>query len=445
MSKRITDSQLLGELGETAIKKLVLEMQFIYDPRGRLEAGTDGIIELRDPRSGTPLGKLLGVQVKATKDGQYVRESDRSFEYLLRPDDLKYWRGSNIPVIIVVWREIDGSAYWKDVTDCVRGEERRLKFSKEGDVFDARCVDRIGALTIDRRTPGVYLPPLNQGEEAIINLLRIKLPDEVFLASSPFGSGRDAIPELVKHDNTRFDWVIRKRRFVSFFDPKDYATRAIVDLDQVDAVDTKLFALNDDLDDTNDVIDLLRRTVERQTSGQLSYLRKDRLFHFRATEINKSRSYRYVANVNETSARVVSAYANKKYPKGQGYVRHHAANFRFERLADEWFLVVDPTFYFTKDGFQPHRFPEALLAGKKRLERNAAVRGQVMMWQHLLVESGKSEAGLFDNDKPEPILGFEALPLIQLSQAVPESSWTRSDPRAKEMESRDLFEEGSPA
>jgi hypothetical protein len=50
----------------------------------------------------------------------------------------------------------------------------------------------------DRRTPGVYLPPLTQGEQAIINLLRIKLPDGIFLASSPFGSGRDAIPGLVK-------------------------------------------------------------------------------------------------------------------------------------------------------------------------------------------------------------------------------------------------------
>jgi hypothetical protein len=249
----------------------------------------------------------------------------------------------------------------------------------------------------------------------------------------------------VKHDNTRFDWVIRKRRFVSFFDPRDYGTRSIVDLDQVDAVDTNLLAFNDDLDDTNDMTDLLRRAVERQTSTQLSYLRKDRLFHFRATAINKSRSYRYVADVNETSARVVSAYANKKDPKRQGYVRHHAATIRFERLADEWFLIVDPTFYFTRDGFQAHRFPEALLAGKKRLERNAAVRGQVMMWQYLLVESGKPVAGLFDTGKPEPILRFETTPLIQLPQAVPESSWTRTDPRAKEMESRDLFDEGSPA
>jgi hypothetical protein len=59
MTKRITDSQMLGELGETAVKKLVLEMHFIYESRGRLEAGTDGIIELRDPRSGAPLGSCL--------------------------------------------------------------------------------------------------------------------------------------------------------------------------------------------------------------------------------------------------------------------------------------------------------------------------------------------------------------------------------------------------
>jgi Domain of unknown function (DUF4365) len=442
MGKRITDSQILGELGETAVKKIVLEMQFIYDPRGRLEAGTDGIIELRDPKSGAPLGKLLGVQVKSTESGQYIRESDRSFEYLLKRDDLKYWRTSNIPVIIVLWRKSDETAYWKEVTDCVRGEERRLSFDKSADAFDTRCVDRIGSLTIDRRTPGVFLPPLNRGEEVIINLLRIRLPDEIFLATSPFGSGPDAIPELVKNDNPRFDWVIRKRRFVSFFDPREFATRAIVDLDQVEAIDTKLLAFNDDVDDTNNMIDLLRRTVERQTSTQLSYLREDRLFHFRATEINRARSYRYVANVKETSAKVVSVYANRKNSKGKGYVRHHAARLRFERFANEWFTVIDPDFYFTNDGFQPHRFPEALLAGKKRLERNAAVRGQVIMWQHLLVESGGREVGLFDADLPEPVLQFERLPAIDLSQAVPESSWIRTDPRAGEMEALDLFEEG---
>ena len=350
MAKRITESQILGELGETAVKKIVLEMRFIYDPRGRLEAGTDGIMELRDPHSGAPLGKLLGVQVKSTRSGKYVRETDRGFEYLLKPADLEYWRTTNIPVILVVWRESDGSAYWKDVTDCVRGDERRLRFDKSADVFDTSCADRVGDLTIDRRTPGVYLPPLNLGEEALINLLRIKLPDEIFVATSPFGGGRDAIPELVKHDDPRFDWVIRNRRFVSFFDPREYGTRAIVDLDQVEAVDTSLVAFNDDIDDRNNMMELLRRTIERQTSTQLWYLRDDRLFYFRARGVNKARSYKYFAKVNETSAKVVSVYPNSRKPE-RGYVRHHAASFRFELLADEWFVVVDPTFHFTRDGF----------------------------------------------------------------------------------------------
>jgi hypothetical protein len=64
-------------------------------------AGTDGIIELRIPERRTALAKLLGVQVKSTESGQYIRER-RSFEYLLKPDDLKYWRvkhsGGHCPV-----------------------------------------------------------------------------------------------------------------------------------------------------------------------------------------------------------------------------------------------------------------------------------------------------------------------------------------------------------
>jgi hypothetical protein len=442
MSKHVTDSQVLGELGETAVKKIVLETGFIYEQRGRLEAGVDGLIELRDPKSGAPLGKLLAVQVKSTASGKYLRETDRQFEYLLRPDDLALWHQSNIPVIIVLWRQSDGSAYWKDVTDSLRGEERRLRFDKETDRFDASCADRLGSLTIDRRTPGVFVPPLNRGEDAIINMMRVRLPDEIFLSSSPFGSRRDAIPELHKHGSPRYDWIIRNRRFASFFDPRDYPTKSIVDIDQVEAVDTALFVMNDDLDDRNDTIDLLRRTLERQVVSELAFLPKDRLFHFIAMAQNKSRSYRYEASVKDASAKVVSYYSNKKKPDSPGYVRHHAASFRFERLGDEWFVVIDPTFYFTRNGFQPHRYPEALLAGKKRLERNAAVRGQVIMWQHLLAQSGSKEQGLFDTVSNDPVLQFEHLPVLTLSQAVPESSWTRTDPRAKDMQAADLFEEG---
>jgi hypothetical protein len=446
MDKRITDSQILGELGETAVKKIVLETGFIYENRGRLEAGTDGLIELRDRRNGAPLGKLLGVQVKATADGKYVRETDQQFEYVLRAADLAYWRKYNIPVIVVLWRQSDGTAYWKDVSEGMQGDERRLKFDKNEDVFGPGCADRLAALTIDRRTPGVYVPPLNMGESAILNMMRIRLPEEIFIATSPFGTGRDAIPDLLKQRETRFDWVIRKRRYLSFFDPREFGTRAIVDLDQVEAVDTALVTLNDDLDDTNDTIELLRRSVAHQASAQIRHLAKERLFYFHALGVNKSRSYKYASSVKDTSAKVVSYYLNKKFPDKPGYVRHHAANLRFERLGDEWFIVIDPTFYFTRNGFEPHPFPGALLAGKKRLERNAAVRGQVIMWQSLLVDSATPKNDLFQEaTASDHLVGFESLPLVELEQAVPEDTCNRTDPRAKEMQAADLFEEGLPA
>lgn len=446
MGKRITDSQILGELGETAVKKIVLETGFIYENRGRLEAGTDGLIELRDRRNGAPLGKLLGVQVKATADGKYVRETDQQFEYVMKAADFEYWRKYNIPVVIVLWRQSDGTAYWKDVSDGIRGDERRLKFDKNEDVFGPGCADRLAALTIDRRTPGVYVPPLNTGESAILNMMRIRLPEEIFIATSPFGTGRDAIPDLLKQRKTRFDWVIRKRRYLSFFDPREFGTRAIVDLDQVEAVDTALVALNDDLDDTNDTIELLRRSVAHQASMQIRHQAKERLFYFHALGVNKSRSYKYASSVKDTSAKVVSYYPNKKFPDKPGYVRHHAANLRFERLGDEWFIVIDPTFYFTRNGYEPHPFPGALLAGKKRLERNAAVRGQVIMWQSLLADSATPKNDLFqETAASDHLIGFEGLPLAELAQAVPEDTWNRTDPRAKEMEAADLFEEGLPA
>jgi hypothetical protein len=56
-------------------------------------------------------------------------------------------------------------------------------------------------------------------ESLHLNLLRIILPDEIFVAESPFKSGRDAVPTLVGQDDRYFDCVIRGRRFVSFRDP----------------------------------------------------------------------------------------------------------------------------------------------------------------------------------------------------------------------------------
>ena len=90
-------------------------MGFAFDGRNRLETGVDGLLELRDPQTGQTLAQWIGAQVKTTDKGAYVHEDDDGFEYLLKPDDLAYWRGSNIPVILVLVRLSDNSMFWKPV------------------------------------------------------------------------------------------------------------------------------------------------------------------------------------------------------------------------------------------------------------------------------------------------------------------------------------------
>ena len=128
MSKKITPNQLLGEIGEAAVRLRFLTMGFQFDGRSRLEAGVDGIAEVMD--NGKPLARMIAVQIKATESSRYATENESSFTYLVRPDDLEYWRPSNLPVILVLYRKSDNTYFWKQV-DAQSSEDRRLKIRQD--------------------------------------------------------------------------------------------------------------------------------------------------------------------------------------------------------------------------------------------------------------------------------------------------------------------------
>jgi hypothetical protein len=148
MPKTLTSSQLLGEIGEAAARLRFLSIGFQFDGRSRLEAGIDGIAEVMD--KGRPMARMIAVQVKAKESGNYASENERGFSYLLKSEDLDYWRGSNLPVIIVLYRKSDETFYWHEVPSGFTTGERRLHFSKEHDVLDVKAVDRLAALTVPK-------------------------------------------------------------------------------------------------------------------------------------------------------------------------------------------------------------------------------------------------------------------------------------------------------
>lgn len=432
MSKTITSSQLLGEIGEAAVRLRFLNMGFQFDGRSRLEAGVDGIAEVMD--NGKPLARMIAIQVKATDAARYSGEDDAGFSYLLRPDDLAYWQGSNLPIVLVLYRKSDETYFWKEVTVDPKREDRKLQFNKQTDVLDANAVDRLAALTVPKAGFGYYVPPLGGGEEALVNILPLTLPTEMFVASTPYAPKQAAAILLDADEPARFDWVIKGGMFWSFADPRENACRRIVDLDQVEAIDTETLALHEDHDEQNNFAYLLRKAFDHQVRGDLAWNKGRKLFYFRATTESTSRTFAYEASKKKTSTEVVNVALNKTDKSRVDFVRHHAFVPRFERLFDKWYLVINPTYFFTTNGFIPHSYPGALLAGKKRLDNSASLRGQVIMWHRFLTQPAREAAGLFAVESPAPALTFGEPPNVQLATRVPEDVWGSPKKAAPEQE-----------
>jgi hypothetical protein len=131
MAKKITDNQLIGELGEAAVRKRFLSIGFQFDHRSRLEAGIDGLAEVMI--DGEPTARMIAVQIKSTRVGKYRSETATGFTYLLELKDLQYWSTSNLPVILVLYRESDDSHYWSQVQTQPGSEQRLLTFDKACD------------------------------------------------------------------------------------------------------------------------------------------------------------------------------------------------------------------------------------------------------------------------------------------------------------------------
>lgn len=432
MAKIITEAQIIGQHGEQFVNQRAYEMGFTFTPHGPLEAGIDGFLEIRDPNSGRATGQFVAVQVKTTKDGSYPGETSAEFTYLMREDDVAYWRGANVPVIIVLVNLQEKTAYWKSVEAGQGDGHRQFQFDKCRDIFDKSASDSIATLCVDRGKFGVYFPALNHGEQAHLNLLKVRLPTNVYVGFSPHATGRDALFSLLKHDDRPpADWVIRARQFMSFRDPRCRPLSEIVDSGTVERLDCQEVAFPDDEADEHAFIDLLRRTLVTQLDGTLAFEKQHRTFYFPAQPPDIRRTYDYRSLKRHASATVVQVY--RKDGKGPiNYVRHHAFRPKFWRVEDEWFMSVTPTYHFTWDGARPDRFASNRLAGKKQRELNSALSGQLAMWKHLLVhDSNADAAGLFPDKRGESVhrpISFEVLDPLELQKAVPEETWRRSTP-----------------
>jgi hypothetical protein len=242
--KTIHPNQITGEYGAALVKARAHAMGFLYTPYGPVEAGIDGIIELRDSVTGQVGGRLVAVQIKTTSQSLYTAETEESFEYLCEPNDIAYWERANVPLIIVLVRLSDDSAYWKLIkTPGTPIPDRRLRVNKFTDKFDSTAADSIAAVAVDQAEPGVWLPPSSKADDLLFNAVSVRLPLVIQVAATPHRAGRDVLRALLEiNDHPPAAWVARGGRLVTFLDIETTILRDVVDAGTIEAIEIEEFS-----------------------------------------------------------------------------------------------------------------------------------------------------------------------------------------------------------
>lgn len=423
--KQIHPHTIVGQQGVNIIEEAVLAMGYVWSPMG-IEAGIDGTIEIRNAATGEMLHSIIRVQSKATASS-FTGDDGKCFAYVCDERDLDYWMRGNAPVILVRSRTDTREAYWVSIKDYFKDPERRktrkVVFDKSRDVLNVSAAGALRRLAVPVDS-GIYLAPSRKNETVYSNLLPVvTAPPRLFHALTEYGSRdafREALREFTKYPHR--EWVTQGKTVISVHDLSQHPWNRVVDPGTVEEFETADWSDSDDEQKRRDFAELLNYClVERLAPDRVRFHEKKKIFYFDATKNLSPRSISY-QNVKQAAKKeVFGPYYIKKDPSRVAYYRHSAFTGHFVRHEGVWFLEVEPTYHFTRDGRLGDRYGASRLSGIKRLEHNPAVLGQLMMWRSVLTKT----ATLFN--KAYPYLIFGDFKTFDLEHGIADDDWLKHE------------------
>jgi hypothetical protein len=422
---KFTSPQLfIGREGVQLIQRVLTTKRWLMtETTQESDGGIDGYIEICDPGTGERTNLTVKVQSKATTLPWQAETAD-SFEYLVKEADLNYWLRGNGPVILVLTRPKDNEAYWVSIRDYFRTVEakrsRRIVVDKKRDRFDVATLDKLMELASEADT-GIYFSPPKIREQLMSNLLPLQnYPEKIFIAETkcPDGASLALLLKAKGIKNLRC-WFHSGGRIVTFHDLHDSAWNDIVDRGTIDCDDVSEWSRSLDPTIQRDFVRLLNATLQDQLGGLGIWRERSsgwqNVYYFGPDRETIERKRRWTKSQNQSVIHLVMAVHAKA-----GHIvayRHRAFAGQFRAFGGEWYLVVDPTYHFTSDGKKTSRFGESYLTGMKRLEKNAAVDGNLRLWVDLF-----TAPNLFERSRER--LSFKRPISFEAELGIPESAWS---------------------
>src|ERR1700676_193452 len=409
---KLTKSQQIGATVEHLVAKLISEMGHIWRPNTS-DFGIDGQVEVAD-RNSNATGTTISVQVKSTSAARMPGETHSRFTYTCGAKDLDYWMGASEPVLLIVVRLDQERAWWKRLdtwfADPHRRKARVVEFDKVDDLLGRGSVHQIAAAATPIDDP---LPLVRSSETLTTNLLAVEsFAPLVHWASADVTDRQEAWAAMKDHGLFESGFILRGGNVFSLLP----LTGALAPLRKgiAQSFPVAEWKESEDMEIKRWFVSLLNFTLRSMHYQELR-LHPDGhyLFHVPSRDL----SPRKVKVGKGTGRTIFEVYKDKENKVGS--CRHYAAHLNFRQWDGQWFLEINPTYHFTRDGERESLFASEQLSTIKRMERNAAVRGLVTHWAQYLVRSQADD--LFGSGDQRVVFG--QLATLTVDASIDERSW----------------------
>lgn len=394
-------------------------MGHIFRERPISDVGIDGDIEIVDRATDTATGRFLLVQIKSRSAVE--RDASGRLRFRCAAADIDYWSNIGAPVLLVIVDIESSQAWYKNVHewfdgDIARRKSRTILFDEVDDLFDVEAADRLVGWGVAES--GLYMAPSPQPETLFSNLLAVEhVSDSVFVAPTKVRRWRDANERLRRaglplvHDIAWRDGLLWSLR------PLDQPPLVHLVDGAMDRLATDELEASHSDDDQRMLVRLLAGTLKEIHRSDLRDDDRHRYLYFRATDDLSPRKIK-LGNRGGRGREVFGPRKDKETETRNVYYRHTAVEYQFLLLDGGWFLALNPTYHYTRDGWKPSRYAADYLKGIKKIEGHEAVGRAVRFWADYF----RGEQGLFA--EPDQRLRFGLLANVDVDHGIDDRSWS---------------------
>ncbi|MCY4091990.1 MAG: SMEK domain-containing protein [Caldilineaceae bacterium] len=253
---------------------------------------------------------------------------------------------------------------------------------------------------------------------------------------------RELVQDALEQAELRFgvDWECHQNQILTFHDLSDHNVplAQLVDQGTVTPIDAGDF-YGEDENQERVFKSLLGRCLQQKLYHQgvmWQFQEKEYIFSDEegaATRIEKWQSKR------ENERVVFERVMKNNKPEETLHCKHFAFRTQFKIFGGKWYLLIEPDWFFSHDGYRQSHFGSERIDWLKKQENNSHVFNHVRFIVHFLKHDKPS--GLFVERYPYPFLTFGELCSFNSAPALDDNTW--NPPRTveeKDSSQLDIFD-----